>query len=108
MIEKSYKFSISDDKAIEKLVNDDNVAINHMVLPQGMGLPKHFSNSNVYMIIVRGIMTIKLDTQDAKKFSAGHILNIPYNTHMDAKNVDDGILEFFVVKSPNPKYYEDK
>lgn len=108
MLERVYDVSIQDTKIIERLVDDDNVAINHMVLTKGTGLPEHYSNSNVYMIIVRGTMTIKLDENEPQKYTAGHIINIPYNIKMNVNNFEEEVLEFFVVKAPNPRHYGDK
>lgn len=106
MIEKIYGFKKTDEKVIEKIVDDQNINLNHMVLRNGEALPEHFSNSNVYMIIVRGTMSIKLGDQDFNVYSAGSILNIPYNIKMNVTNQHDEVLEFFVVKSPNPKDYK--
>jgi quercetin dioxygenase-like cupin family protein len=107
MLEKVYNFSTEDIKNIEKIINDEPVMINHMVLPKGTGLPEHYSNSNVYMIIIRGNMTLKLNEQEPQQYSYGRIINIPYNTKMNVNNFDKGILEFFVVKSPNPRNYNE-
>jgi len=106
MIEKVYDYKEVDEKVIEKIVNDKNVALNHMVLSKGDSLPEHYSNSNVYMIIVRGIMTLKLGDQEAHKYSKGNIMNIPYKIKMNVSNEDEEVLEFFVVKAPNPKDYK--
>jgi quercetin dioxygenase-like cupin family protein len=76
-----------------------------MTLTKGTGLPEHFSNSNVYMIIVRGILTIKLGEQEEKEYTQGNIINIPYDVKMNINNFNDEILEFFVIKAPNPKNY---
>ena len=54
MVEKVYKLSTSDEKAIEKVLFDENLHYLHMVLNQGDALPEHFTNSNVYMTVVRG------------------------------------------------------
>ena len=54
MLEKKYLFSITGDKTVERIVDDENIHLNHIVLVKGTGLPEHYSNSNVYMIIVRG------------------------------------------------------
>ena len=108
MLEKVYNFSTLDTKNIEKLIDDEPVLINHMVLPKGEGLPEHYSNSNVYMIITRGNMTIRLDDQEPHQYTSGQIINIPYHTKMNVNNFDNDVLEFFVVKSPNPKYYGGK
>ncbi|KXZ39505.1 hypothetical protein SAMN05661008_00309 [Alkalithermobacter thermoalcaliphilus JW-YL-7 = DSM 7308] len=103
MIEKIYNFSDASEKLIEKIIDDENVVLNHMILTKGTALPEHYSNSNVYMIIVRGTMTIQLDDETPNTHKAGSILNIPFNTKMNVSNSHDEILEFFVVKAPNPK-----
>ena len=108
MIEKNYKFKNSSEKVIEKIVEDDNLLLNHMILTKGTGLPEHFSNSNVYMIIVKGTMTMRLGEQEEQKYSQGNIINIPYNIKMNINNFHDEILEFFVIKAPNPKYFTGK
>jgi|Deesub1362A_J573_1020465.scaffolds.fasta_scaffold03404_2 quercetin dioxygenase-like cupin family protein len=74
-----------------------------MILTKDTGLPEHYSNSNVYMIITKGTMTISLNDGIPKEYGGGNILNIPFNTKMNVKNLHDEILEFFVVKAPNPK-----
>ena len=108
MIEKTYAFSTQPDKKIEKIVDDDNLIINHMLLPKGESLPEHFSNSNVYLVIVIGYMNLVLDEQSAHRYTRGDIVNIPYHTKMNIINVDEDILEFFVIKAPNPKDYKEQ
>lgn len=103
MIEKRYPFTLAEEKTIEKIVDDQNLAINHMILLKNTGLPEHYSNSNVYMIIVRGKMTIVLNDEEASIHEKGSILNIPFNVKMNVNNYHDDILEFFVVKAPNPR-----
>jgi len=71
MFEKLYNFTIGDEKNIERIIDDENLNINHMVLTKGTGLPEHYSNSNVYLIIVRGRMTIKLGEQEPAKYEGG-------------------------------------
>ena len=107
MLENIFKFATGDEKLIEKIVEDDPVLINHMILPKGEGLPEHNSNSNVYMIIIKGNMTLKLNDQEPHGYTTGQIINIPYKTKMNVNNFDDPVLEFFVVKAPNPKHYKE-
>ncbi|WP_432663524.1 cupin domain-containing protein [Wukongibacter baidiensis] len=106
MIEKIYKYQKINEKIIEKIVDDENVALNHMVLTKDTGLPEHYSNSHVYMIIVAGTMTLKLGDQVPQKYQVGDIINIPYNIKMNVNNFDDEVLEFFVVKAPNPRHFK--
>ena len=103
MIETVYQVTMTNDKTIERIVDDEQVNINHMVLIQDTGLPVHVSNSNVYMVIVRGTMTIALDDEPANLHQAGEILAIPFNTKMEVANKHEEVLEFYVLKAPNPK-----
>lgn len=103
MIEKRIPYTLTDAKTIERLVADSHVHLNHMVLPQGDRLPLHRSNANLYMIILRGSMTIALEEKPAVNHDAGSILNIPEGVMMDVTNIHPDVLEFFVIKAPAPK-----
>ncbi|MDL2205626.1 cupin domain-containing protein [Eubacteriales bacterium OttesenSCG-928-N13] len=103
---KAYQFNQSSVKLIEKILDDDVVMINHMILNQGDALPKHDSNSNVYMIIVRGAITAQLGDESAKRYECGSILNIPGKIAMNISNSDPEQAEFFVVKAPSPRLYQ--
>jgi quercetin dioxygenase-like cupin family protein len=106
MIKNIYNYTISVKKIIEKIVNDDVAMINHMVLPKGECLPVHNANSNVYMIVVNGEVTLELDDNLPKTYSKGSILNIEYGTLMSVCNTNDEILELFVIKAPAPSRYD--
>lgn len=106
MIETIYNYKSSESKLIERIVDDENINLNHIVLAKGECLPEHYSNSNVYLLIVKGIMSIKLAEQEMQKYAFPKIVNVPFNVKMNICNSDEDILEFFVVKSPNPKNYE--
>jgi quercetin dioxygenase-like cupin family protein len=106
MLETTFSFSKEDEKNIEKLIDDDNLLLNHMILPKNTGLPEHYSNSNVYLIVVRGTLSLQLEDHELQHYENGHIVNVPYNTKMNINNYKDDILEFFVVKAPNPKDYQ--
>jgi quercetin dioxygenase-like cupin family protein len=106
MLEKLYSYSLSPEKTIEKIVDDENVNINHMILPNGDALPEHYSNSNVYMIVTNGIITLQLDDQEKHSYEKGSIINIPYKTKMNVFNDSCDLTEIFVVKSPAPSAYD--
>ncbi|HPU02058.1 MAG: hypothetical protein GX890_05740 [Firmicutes bacterium] len=103
MIETKYTFTRTDEKTVEKIIEDDHVSLNHMVLPKGEALPEHYANSHVYMIVVRGRLTLRLEGEDERSYPAGSIVAIPYRTKMQPLNRDGEVLEFFVVKAPSPK-----
>lgn len=105
MLETIYKYSTTNDKAVEKLIMDDNVNYIHMVFNNGEGLPEHFSNSNVYMNVIRGRLSLQLDDQEPHEYEKGTLLKIPYNIKMNVRNFQDETLELIVVKAPAPHKY---
>lgn len=103
MIEQIYKLIQGNDKVIEKVLHDENVHYNHMILNNGEGLPVHYSNSTVYMTVLRGILSIALGDQEVAVYPIGTLLKIPYDVKMDVQNKHDEVLELIVVKAPAPK-----
>lgn len=102
MVEQEFKLSRGNEKAVERVIFDENIHYLHMVFNKGEGLPKHFSNSNVYMTVVRGKLSIGLDDQDIHEYEAGTLLKIPFNTKMNVNNLHDDTLELIIVKAPAP------
>lgn len=108
MIEKITKYYTGDANKVEKLIMDENINYIHMVFNKGQGVPEHYSNSNVYMTVLRGTLSIQLDDQEVHHYSKGNILEIPYHTKMNVSNQSDDVLELIVVKAPAPKNYKEK
>jgi quercetin dioxygenase-like cupin family protein len=103
MVEQVFSMSRNDDMAVEKLIFDENINYIHMVFNNGQGLPEHFANSNVYMTVVRGQLSIQLNEQDDHIYEAGNVLKIPEGTKMNVRNKHEATLELIVVKAPAPK-----
>lgn len=103
MVEQVFKLSRGNEMAVEKVIFDENVHYLHMVFNQNEGLPEHFSNSNVYMAVIRGTLSIGLDEQEIHEYASGALLKIPYHTKMNIKNLHSDTLELIVVKAPAPK-----
>ena len=102
MVETTFFLYQGNEKTVEKVVMDENLHYIHMIFSQREGLPEHFSNSNVYMTVVRGTLTIRLDEQEAHIYGAGTLLRIPEGTRMNVGNENAETLELIVVKAPAP------
>lgn len=102
MIEQVFQMSTGDEKTVERIIQDENIHYIHMVFNKGEGLPEHFSNSNVYMTVVRGTLSIGLDDQTVHQYEKGTLLKIPVNIKMNVKNLSENVLELIIVKSPAP------
>jgi quercetin dioxygenase-like cupin family protein len=103
MIEQVFHLTQGDAKTIEKVVMDENLHYMHMILNKGEALPEHYSNSNVYMAVLRGTLSIGLGDQETHAYPTGSLLKIPFNTRMNVGNRDGEVLEITVVKAPAPK-----
>lgn len=103
MIEQIFELARGNEKAVEKVVFDENVHYLHMIFNKEEGLPEHFSNSNVYMTVIRGKLSIGLNDQEIHEYEAGTLLKIPFQTKMNVKNLHCETLELIVVKAPAPQ-----
>ena len=98
MIEKIYNITYTDNKIIEKKIIEEKFNYIHMVFNNGEGLPEHYSNANLYMTVLRGILSIGLDEQEIHEYEKGSIINIPVNTKMNVNNTHADVLELIVIK----------
>ncbi|MBG0788792.1 MAG: cupin domain-containing protein [Anaerolineaceae bacterium] len=105
-VEEVFDLNFNQDKKVDKVIQDDNLDYIHMRFEKGEGLPIHISNSNVYMTVLQGTLTIGLDEQDLQVYHAGSLLKIPYKTQMNVRNLHKELLELIVVKAPAPKSYK--
>lgn len=103
MVEQVFRLYKGNEKTVEKVIFDENINYLHMVFNRDEGLPEHFSNSNVYMTVIRGRLSIGLNDQDIHEYDAGTLLKIPINTKMNVKNLCTETLELIIVKAPAPK-----
>lgn len=102
MVEQVFQIAAGDKKTVEKVIQDGNLHYLHMIFNKNEGLPEHFSNSTVYMTVLRGKLSIGLDEQEVHEYSAGNVLKIPFETKMNVRNLHDEVLELIVVKAPAP------
>jgi quercetin dioxygenase-like cupin family protein len=105
MVEKLYPYAVTDEKTVEIFLNDDNCSIGHVILRPGDEIQEHSTDSNVYLLVVKGELTVTLNTAESKAFGQGAVVNVPYGTVMGMKNSSANIMELFAFKSPNPSKY---
>jgi quercetin dioxygenase-like cupin family protein len=103
MTEEVFKFTVTDEKTIEKVITDENIHYIHMVLGKGEGFPEHNANANVYMSVVRGRLSIEIEGGGVREYERGSVLKIPFGSRMKGENRDDDTMELIIVKAPAPK-----
>jgi quercetin dioxygenase-like cupin family protein len=102
MIEKVYNMTFSDSRTTEMIISDENIHYVHMLFNKSEGLPEHLSNSNIYMTVVNGTLSIRLDEQETHEYKKGTVLKIPFLTKMNVCNEHNDKLELIVIKAPTP------
>ncbi len=107
MIEKPFPYTESDEKVVERIIDADVAMINHVVLPVGERLPEHFSDSNVFLTIVRGTLSMQLGDQEPHRYTKS-VVQVPFHTKMNITNDADEPVEFFIVKAPHPGVYKEE
>ncbi|MBA4700999.1 MAG: hypothetical protein H2212_16370 [Ruminococcus sp.] len=85
MIEQVYQMTQNSNHTIEKVIADEIVHYNHMILAKS-----------------EGFLSIGLDEQEIHEYPMGTILKIPKGIKMNVKNLQDETLELIVVKAPAP------
>lgn len=103
MIEQIFNLSMGNERLVERVIQDENVHYIHMIFNKDEGLPEHFSNSTVYMTVLRGKLSIGLGEQEVTQYDAGTVLKIPFDIKMNVKNLDVEVLELVVIKAPAPQ-----
>ncbi|XMB71946.1 cupin domain-containing protein [Mycoplasmatota bacterium WC30] len=99
MVETAYKLNQGNEKLVEKLIVHEKIQYTHMVFPGGEGLPEHRANAELYFTVLRGILSLRLENQENHKYPVGSVVNVPYNTLMNVRNLDKEVLELVLIKS---------
>lgn len=103
MIENVFTLSKGPNRTVEKVIQDENLDYIHMRFIKDEGLPIHYSNSNVYMTVLQGKLSITLNNQVTHTYPTGTLLKIPYHTQMHVRNLHEEVLTLIVIKAPAPK-----
>lgn len=97
-MEKVYSYTITDDEILENIFKDEKILMNHVVVPPGNVFPKHPTDATVYALIVRGELSLQLESNERNVYRRGQLVNIPKGVQSELGNRGDEILELFVVK----------
>jgi quercetin dioxygenase-like cupin family protein len=89
-------------KKIERLVEDPQFHLVHMIFNPDEGLPIHPAHANLYMTVLSGTLSIQLNDDPLLIVKAKSVVKIPLGTVMNVKNLHADQLELLVIKDfPN-------
>jgi quercetin dioxygenase-like cupin family protein len=84
-----------------KLVDEKHILIMQIALEPGQSVPQHNANSNVHLLVTKGLLNVNLNGSD-NKAKEGDLLPVAYKTPMVIKNIGNEKANFLVLKTPNP------
>lgn len=105
MTPERFTFSTGDESIRERVVDRPerwNVLIAHVVLPPGEAVHRHPTDSEAFVTVVRGVLTLEAEGIAETEHPRGSVLYLPAGTPMAPRNAGTETVEFFVVKAPHP------
>lgn len=97
-MEKAFNYTMTDDELFENILKDENLMLNHVVIPAGSVFPKHPTDADVYAIIIRGQLNLVTGDGEEKVYEKGQVVNIPKGILSELGNKSETVTELFVVK----------
>jgi hypothetical protein len=93
MVEQIFALSKGNEKAVEKVLLDDNLHHLHMVFNKGEGCRSTFPTRMCILRLSRGKLSTGLNNQKMHEYEAGALIKIPYQTKMNVKHLYGETLE---------------
>lgn len=97
-MEKVYHYTITDQEIFENIFKDEKLLMNHVVVPPNKVFPKHPTDAVVYVLIIRGELSITIEDHETKTYKVGQLVNIPKGVNSVLGNRGEDLLELFIVK----------
>lgn len=85
-------------KKIERIVEDPQFHLVHMIFNTDEGLPIHPAHANLYMTVLSGSLSIQLNDEPLLIVKAKSVIKIPFGTVMNVRNLHPEQLELLVIK----------
>ncbi len=101
MIEQVQQATKTKEHILENLFEKGPFKLNHVVIKPGQVFPKHNTDADVYIIIVKGKLTLQLADEASSVYEKRQVVHVPYNTPSELSNKSEKITEAYVVKMEN-------
>lgn len=98
MIEKVYAYTKEASDLLENIIERDDMRLNHVVVPPGKYFPKHPTDAEVCIIIIKGELDMTLADQEKKIYAMGQVVEVPKGTPSILGNGSQEPVELFVIK----------
>ncbi len=91
----------NDKMGNRKVVDEKHLLVMQIALKPGQSVPQHNANSNVHLLVMRGVLTVHLNSVD-HQVKEGDLLPVAYQTPMIIRNTGSDDATLLVLKTPHP------
>ena len=99
MAEKVYTYSTEDVTAVERIVDNGKVRINHLSLVGGESVDSHATPDAAHFIVTKGTLSLKLNDREEVQYPEGSIIAIKADTMLAISNRHTTTMHLFVIKT---------
>jgi len=94
-----FNYALGDGEVFENVFKEDDLLMNHVVIPPGKFFEKHPTDANVHIVILRGILTVAAGEGQRESYGKGCVIHIPKGTLSELGNGSEESIELMVIKS---------
>jgi quercetin dioxygenase-like cupin family protein len=105
MSAERFSYATGDGSIRERVVDRPDrwdFLMAHVVLPPGDAVPRHPTDADAFLTVVRGTVTLEVEGLVTSQHPRGSVLYLPKGSPMAPRNEGSETAEFFVVKIPHP------
>lgn len=95
---KTFPYTQGQTDLFENIVSLEDLQLNHVLIPEGKVFPAHPTDAEVYILLLKGTLSIAIDGEKAVKYPCGQVIHIPLGTLSELGNLDEEQVEAFIVK----------
>ncbi len=99
MPEKIYTFSTDDVTAVERIVNNEDLRINHLSLAGGESVDPHATAEAAHFIVTQGVLSLRLNEGIEEQYPTGSLIAVKAGSMLAISNRHPMTMHLFVIKT---------
>lgn len=98
MLSRLFNYTTEEKDLFENILKDENIMLNHVIIESGKFFPRHPTDAHVYIIVIKGQLSITLGDEAKQTFKKGDVIEVEKGIDSVLGNGSDGFTECFVIK----------
>lgn len=92
-------YTKTNEETFENVFTAENMLMNHVVIPPGKFFPKHPTDAQVTIVILRGELSVSIGDDARASYSTGCVLRIAKGSPSELGNAGPEPTELLVTKT---------